>query len=107
MIVSNVSPIADGPIDRLGPISFRVSGALVPELRIVIVFVDGVSELIFGRGVFGPGYARASSYHDIGDDLGIDFEIVRSGGWDRTYSLTIDEVSTEEEWSWGDPWGGT
>ncbi len=107
MIVSNVSPTAGGPISRLGTISFRVSSALVPEIRISIVFVDGVGETIFERGVFGPGYSRGSSYADVGDDLGFDFVIVRSGGWDRTYSLTIDEVSTEEEWTWGDPWGGT
>lgn len=106
----NVSPTSGATIARLDALSFR---ALYDDLGSIVVAVtypasgrqDGRREVVFSGGAFAPVFAFASSCVLVGDGLGADFVVRRTGGWDEAPTLDVTEAA-ETIPGWGYPWGG-
>ena len=76
----------------------------IAALVVVVEWYDGIEEIALRNGAFAPPFAASTLEMNDGDYV---VTIRRSGGWDRTFTLRIDEAEPDL-WLFGeDPWGGS
>lgn len=105
VVAIDIEPADGATIARFDPLTFRLLYDDLAQVVIAVVYPDGRREVVFSGGSFAPVFAFSSTAQDIGDGLGSDLVVRRTGGWDAAPSLSVDEAP-ETVPGWGYPFGG-
>lgn len=102
VVAVDIDPADGETIARQDALSFRALYDDLGSIVVAVTYPDGRREVVFSGGAFAPVFAFASTCALVGDGLGADFVVRRTGGWNDPPTLDVDEAEDTIP-GWGYP----